>query len=425
MIHKWLEDWFDSLLYLGVMMGLLIFSVHYWKSAYQIRYAELVTNEFLNNVSISGRISGEDLEELLQRIHRIAPNYEVELAYTGYMLQPCYAQIPKVTLDEYYMKRNKRKEITFPAYAFNVKEEKAESLHYQKETNATILAAMGAYLPLPEGEKELMVEAVRKQQEVYKGEELITVCRVLSDKGSYYVEAEPVSGSYSGIVELEVVVEGEVIYVPVEVICYARNVTCANGHSVVNTEAVVDTWKQTGEIKCPYCAVIPDRLKCNVELLSKRTGEKFIQEELWLEVVYLDGHAEVVTPHHGEWLDDYDENYCGLQPVTISFRGKTTIITVVSENGACKRCGAFCSGRAFSDYVDFPYCTTCMSEVLLFTGEVYEEEKKISFGEIVALLDQGKEIICKEGDMIQVRLSENKRVKTLQYTTIKKDGNER
>lgn len=421
MVHKWLESLVDTLLYLGLIMGLLMFSAYYWKNAYQTRTAELVIEEFLNDVSKDGGMSVEELEGLLQRIYTINPAYEVELAYKSYKLQPCYAQISVETLDSYYMKRNERKEVTFQAYKLEVQEENAEWLRFQEETNASIMAAE-EYLPLPEEEAVLQVEAVRKQQEVYEGEELITVCRVISKSGSYYVEATPVTAVNSGTVVLEVVVESAVQYVPIEVTCYPRVVKCAKGHSVVNTVEVVEIWKQNSTIKCPYCEVIPEKLSCNVDLIMKRTGEKLEQKEIWLEVVYLDGHMEVITPMNKEWQDDYDESYCGIQPVTISYRGKNAVITVISENGACKACGEMCGGRSFSDYVRFPYCTGCMSKVLLFTGEVYEEEYLVQYEELTAELDRNRDIAWQKGDMIIVKLSKNKNIQLIRQKIIKRDG---
>ena len=424
MIHKWMEELFDTLLYLGLVVGLLIFSVCYWKEAYRIRCAELVLEEFLNDISISGSMSSEELEELLERIRRIDTAYDVELAYTSYTLQPCYAQIPVECLDKYYMERNRRKEVTFREFEINVEEENAELLCYQTETNASIMAAEGEYLPLPREQENVVVEAVRMRQEAYEGERLITVCRVTSEAGSYYVEAEPEYAIKTGTVELEVVVEAEVHYVPIKVVCYPRLITCAEGHTVVNGKNVIEEWKQQGTIKCPYCAVIPERISCNEKLITKKSGTK-LTREIWLKVVYLDGHTEIITSEHEEWQDDYDENYCGIQPVTIRYRGKEAVVTVISENEACNECGKMCNERCFSDYTDFPYCTDCMSKVLLFTGEVYEEERLIGYREIVAGLDRSKKVRWKAGDMVSVRVLKNKKKKTMLQRVIKRDGSGR
>lgn len=424
MIHKWMEELFDTLLYLGLVVGILIFSACYWREAYCVRCAELVVEEFLNDISISGRMSSEELEELLERIRRIDTAYDVELAYTSYTLQPCYAQIPVECLDKYYMERNRRKEVTFREFEINVEEENPEMLSYQTETNASIMAAEGEYLPLPGEQENVVVEAVRMRQEAYEGEKLITVCRVTSEAGSYYVEAEPECAVETGTVELEVVVESEIHSVPMEVVCYPRVVTCARGHSVVNGKNVIEEWKQQGTIKCPYCAVIPERISCNEKLITKKSGTK-LTREIWLEVVYLDGHTEVITSEHKEWQDDYDENYCGIQPVTIRYRGQEVVITVISENEVCNKCGKLCNERCFSDYTYFPYCTDCMSKVLLFTGEVYEEECLTDYEEIIAGLEKKKEVWWKKGDMVNIRLMKHKMIKTMLQRVIKRDGSDR
>lgn len=422
MIHKWLESLFDTIMYIGLTIGLLIFSVFYWRDAYQNHCAELVLEEFLYNAAVSGKMSSEELEGLFQKIQRINTAYEVELAYSSYVLNPCYAKISKEKLDEYYMRRNRRKEVLFSEFELHVEEERPELLHFQTETNASVMAAEGEYLPLPEDEIMLQVDAVRKQQEVYEGEELITVCRVTSESGSYYVEAGGMTVMSSGTIMLEVVVESQVLKVPIEVICYPRLVICMRGHTVVNAKEIVEQWKQSGVIKCPYCAVIPEMLNCNKEVVHKKTGMVLQQDEICLEVVYLDGHTEIIEPGHPEWQDDYDENYCGIQVVSVRYRGKEALFTVVSENKVCEKCGQECNERCFEDYMGFPYCTKCMSEVVLFTGEVHEEEEMVSWGELVAELDEEKEVTWRAGDIITVKLTKGKRVKTLLQKVVKKEG---
>ena len=59
MVHGWMEELVDTLLYLGIIIGLLIFSTCYWKEEYQLRWAEFVTEEFLYLASAEGKIALE------------------------------------------------------------------------------------------------------------------------------------------------------------------------------------------------------------------------------------------------------------------------------------------------------------------------------------------------------------------------------
>lgn len=423
MIRQWLEELVDTLLYLVLIIGLLIFFICFWRDSYQVRCAEKITNDFLYEISAKGGISLEKYEGFINNLFRINADYEIELGYAEYGLRPIYACVPTEQLMQYYLSRNIRKEMEFSCYEVNVVQEAQNRLRLQQETNATILAAEEKlYLPLPEEETVLSVEAVRKYQEVYEGEELITLCLVSSEEGYYYVEAEPCYGVASGQILLEPMVEGENYSVPVEVICYPRVVTCVNGHEVVNTATVLDNILQSGKVDCPYCELLPAYVVCNTEVLMKKSGTKLTKEEVWLNVKYLNGNTEIITPESLDWQDNYDENYCGLQRVTISYRGENTTITVITENDVCSNCDKSCNGRSYEDYIAFPYCVACMSEALLFTGEVYEEEQIHSHNELLALLDAEGAIVLQAGGYVTIRLSKKGVTKVLLQQKIKRDG---
>lgn len=424
-MRKWMEELFDTLLLTGLFVGLLFFFQDYWRNAYQIRCAETVMEEFLAGVSAEGKITLEAYETLVQNIEKINSAYEVEIILTETTLYPCYDRVSKEQLDQYYAARNQRKIAEFLPFEVVVEEEPAEKLCLQTETNASLLAAGGEeYLPLPGEETVLQPEAVRNRQEVYVGEPLITLCKVTSAEGSYYVEAEPVTAMESGIIMLEVDIGFEKQSVPVEVVCYPRKVMCANGHEVVNTGEIIEIYQQTGQIACPYCNVIPGRLECNTAFLSKQTGECLREEEVWLTVTFLDGHVEKITPAHEEWQDSYDETYCGLQNVVIQYRDKQETLGVLTENGVCKQCAGACNERCYADYMAFPYCTACMSEKVLFTGKVFEEETELGTKELVAFLDEDGEFILKRGDYVQGRIVSDGLMSVLQ-TEILCDGKRR
>lgn len=422
-MHKWMEELFDTLLYLGFVMGMLMFSACYWNGACQLRGAELVVEEFLNVVAAEGKISLEEYEKLLQGLYRLNSSYEPEILCSRYVLIPCYAQIPKEKLDSYYMERNVRAEVILQQGDIEVVQENAEELRLLEETNASLLAAKNSdYLPLPEQGSEWHVQAVFDRQEVYEGESLITLCKISSEQGNYYAEAKEKTASTSGMTCLELQIEEEAIQVPVEVICYPRIVTCIYGHEIVNSKEKIEEFKQTGNFTCPYCAVFPASMKCQTNFLYKRTGEPINKEELWLEVTFMDGHKECITPEAIEWQDDYDENYCGIQIVTVQFRSLEEFVTVISENGGCKQCNAACNERCFADYTSFPYCTKCMSETLLFTGEVYEEEKQIPFEKMVSVLDKEGEMLLNAEDLITVKINNRGTVRSILHRDVMRDG---
>lgn len=426
MAYKRLEELFDTLLYLGMIMGALIFFCWYWRTEYQMRYANLVLQEFLTEVSSDGKITLEAYEQLICNLNRINPAYEVKIVCTEYELQPIYTLISQAELDKYYLNRNKRKKIELQMDEVIVKEEAADELRLQKETNADILATEGSeYLPLPEEEIDAKVEAVRKCQEVYEGEALITLCRVISSTGSYYAEAEQVYENETGQAMLVLTVDGKKISVPVEVLRHPRTVICTKGHEVANSAEIIAEAKQTGNVECPYCKQIPESVTCNVSALYKKTGSVLEKEEVWLTVKYLDGHIEQITPDMEGWQDTYDVNYCGLQQVIIRYRGKEDTVLIVTENDNCIQCGNPCNERCLNDYEGFPYCTECMSKVLLFSGEVHEEEKQKENGEIVAILDSEKELCLQYGAFVTLYLLKNGEYETILQREVKQNGERR
>ena len=423
MIHRWLEEWYDTLMYIVVIFGALVFFLWYWRAEYQVRFAEIVLQEFLVEVSADGTITLEDYVELTENLEKINPGYEVEIKGIKRRLHPVYAVPAKENLQEFYMKRNRRAEVILTDYQPLIKEETEELLKLQEESNATIMAAHNQnYLPLPNEEGGLKIEALRPYQEVYEGEELITLCYVSSGKGSYYAVAESQKATGSGSVLLQLRTEGNDYEVPVEVVCYPRKLICGHGHKVVNSKQVLAEYRKTGRVKCPYCEVLPVDIVSNVAVVQKKTGTALTKEDVWTTVTYLDGHTEKITPDSADWQDTYDPYYCGIQNVTIHYRGKEERITVISDNGVCQACGKSCNERCYKDYIQFPFCTTCMSKVPLYTGKVYEEELWISGGEILACLDKTDMFHFQIGDFITVYLKDGKRYVALLEKEILQTG---
>lgn len=405
MIRIWTEEWFDTLLMLFLMFGSLFFSFYYWNSQYRIRCAEAVVEEFLENSSVEGKVSLEEIEVLLQQLYKIDSDYTVELTYTGTELEPCYAMLSKESLDAYYLKRNIRREIVLTEQAILIPEE-IEPVRLQEETNASILAeGKEQYLPLPKEETILSITAVRPQQKVYKGEELITLCLVTSEEGNYYVEAEPIVATKSGIVRMKLWINGNQEYVDIEVICYPKELLCEEGHTFANTKERIEESEITGkQASCPVCKELPIKIECSETTILLKTGESLETTSLFLEITYLDGHTEQIFPWMKEWEDNYDENFCGVQNVMIQYGQLQDTVVVISEGKTCIQCGQVCTGKSYKDYIEFPYCTECMSKSLLFTGEVYEEEVRMNLNELIAFLEKERVLFMEEGEKLMIEI---------------------
>jgi hypothetical protein len=218
----------------------------------------------------------------------------------------------------------------------------------------------------------------------------------------YYREALAAATSESGEVLLELQLEGQVYFVPVNVICHPRMVVCNNGHYVVNTKNIISEIKETGSFSCPYCRLVPETISCNATVLYIQTSNPLTSEMLGIRVDYLDGHVEYVTPDSEEWQDDLDMNYCGTQEVTIQYRNKECKIMVITENPGCKKCGNTCNDRCRKDYELYPYCTNCLSEMYITTGKMREEEQILMGDELLTDMNTNGRILLQRGDFVVI-----------------------
>jgi len=423
--NKWLGEWYDTILYVFFVSGLMIFFLCHWRMEYRVRCAELVVNEFLNEVSAEGRIDREIYTELTERLNSICPEYSLNVYTVEYELKPVYDYISEEKIADYFMNRNVKREKELKEWQQETEKVTEEMMRFQTETNSSILAAEQAVcLPLPEADAPVTMEAVRPVQEVYEGEDLITLCKVISEDKMFYALAEPLQAINSGIVEMRLFLNGEEYKVPVLVHCYPRYVICDKGHEITNTNGRIEETKTTGKINCPYCARIPEFVRCNVDFVKKKAGEVLSAEDLILMVTYLNGNTEVITPASEDWQDTFDEMYCGIQSVCVSYRGITENIIVVSENEGCQKCGNDCNERRKEDYEMFPYCTACMSKTLLFTGEVFEERIFTEMGEFLCY-SENRDYALKRGSFVVVCLREDGRMVLLMQKEILQNGEER
>lgn len=418
------EKFFDVILFLGIgMVSLLLFGC-YWEGEYENRCAEAVLEAFLQQTSIQGGFSAEEFEILLNDIQRIDRELSVELEVTKQHMEPCYALLTKERISDYYIGRNVRKTKEMIPAELVETEENTDQMKLQTDTNASILAeGKTQYLPLPEENMEYGVFAVRPEQWVYEGEELITLCLVTSDEGYYYVEAEPICADRSGKIKLRLYIGSELYEPEVNVRCEPRTKRCENGHVITNTRERI-AQEQNGEcVECPLCRKTPVKVTAEIVQAVYPVGsplERILPEA---EVVFLDGHTEVIRPGDIGWQDDYDENYCGFQTVTIMYYSATTVVTIVTEGAMCKNCKETCGVRSFTDYQEFPYCASCMSEVPLFTGEVFLEEQKMGYAGLVAQMDSAGNVSLEKGDFITGIVKKNNKVQSIRYSAINNTWN--
>jgi len=422
MIHKWLEEWHDTVLFFGAILGLVAVFLGYWKGEYQNRYAEQILQDFLSAITVKGEITSEEYERLIRSLDAINPEYNTELSCFVYEPEPIYALIPEEELILYYMDRNVKNEVEFCKYDPVIAEPFPESLCLQKESNADIMASAHNKLPLPEDESVWKIEAHEPIQWVYKGENLITMCHIVSEEGEYYAEAEPVKAESTGIVYLRLQIGGEEYEIAVQAYCYPRIVVCENGHEVVNSEQILARSNTIRKEVCPYCEILPEKISCKTELVRKETGSILTEQDVWITVSYMNGTTEIVTPDSTEWQDSYDENYCGFQEVIVSYRGKEDKFFVISENAGCRQCNEACNERNYQDYICFPYCTKCLSETELFSGKVYEGEQIISSGELIDYLDANGKKSFQQGDFIRIYLTKKKRYVSMVQGKVIQDG---
>ena len=415
MIHKVLEEWFDTLLYVGIVIGLMGFFCLYWGNEYSFRHAKAVLHEFLDKASVSGKITEEEYVGLNNALHDIYPGASLEISCYRYSKQKIFDLIPQEKLERDFAGRNSKKKIELKDYEIQIPKIDVNSLCMQTETNASVLAAdKKEYLPLPKDETQVIICAVRPIQEVYIGEGLITLCRITDSNGVYYKEAAYAEAQKSGEVFLELVLEDRIYPVPIEVICHPKTVLCSNGHCIVNTKEIIEEKKLTGKIKCTYCSMLPMQLICDESELHIKTGEMLTGNQIRILVTYLDGNTEYVSPDSKDWQDDFDSNYCGKQEITIHYRNMETNLMVVSENPICEKCGKECNDRSYEDYVKYPYCLECLSGMHFLTGEIREEELLLSKEDLFAELELKGEILLNRGDFFVMICKRGKNMSVMQ-----------
>lgn len=398
-MHKWLEDVFDTLIYICAMIGLLGFFMYYFTQEYQLKYAEVIIQEFLDKTAISGRVTETDYVSTGTRLYNMNSSMSLELFCNRYKEIETEEKISKEQWRLYFQSRNVRKDIEIIEYV-EQPEINAEEMKLQSETNASILAAETEYLPLREENDTFVIQAMRPRQEVYEGEELITLCRVDRGKEIFFVEAEPLYANETGSVNLSLYFEDILYEIPIEIICHLRTRACDNGHTFANTKEVMEEEKENGVVICPFCNRIPEKMLPSSSVIRIMAGEELSSEIINVMVQYKDGTVEYITPESKDWQDDYDREYCGRQTVCLQYRGSKLTFEVLTENTPCSICKNPCNERCYRDNLEYPYCLDCLSALPMVTGKQLVEE-------LVSLTEFDREYLLKRGDFITAVLSLN------------------
>ena len=152
-----------------------------------------------------------------------------------------------------------------------------------------------------------------------------------------------------------------------------------------------------------------------------KAGEKLTRDNIGIHVYYMDGSYAYITPEAEGWQDNYDEEFCGRQLVTIRYRNAETQLMISSENGNCIQCGNKCNDRCTVDYENYPYCLECLGRKYIFTGQVQTEEQILYGKELLSILDTNQKLIFSRGDFIVLKYGLGRR-KTIVQRKVSIDG---
>ncbi len=365
-----IEECFDVILLFFVLLFSLVGVAGRWNEDIKLRCAEHMVSKFLNEASAHGYVTVEEYERLKKQLLMVDGSYQVECRQILHLLSPVYKYQEELEFKKYYANRNTRKVIAIKEDL--VIEEKVQG-SFQEFDNGSLLSGSNGtlYMPLPEetvGEEK--VEAVIPEQRVYIGETLVTLCRINRGGTVQYVEADPMVLYVSGMHRAEMQLQGKGIGVFLTVTVYQRNILCDAGHSYANTKERIAYYEKTGVIaECPYCAEIPEQIKLSEKIIYTTTGTPLSETGLFAYVYYKNGQEETVLSGCDNWQDNYDSGYCGMQLVTVCYKGKIVCeLTVITKGGECQNCGRECSNRYYADYKETPFCDKCLAEIPIYTG---------------------------------------------------------
>lgn len=171
--------------------------------------------------------------------------------------------------------------------------------------------------------------------------------------------------------------------------------TCENGHTYnLNTDG--------SDPGCPYCRAWLRSLTIVEPASGKITiykGTTLAENGVTLLATYLDGHTKYL---HNEYVDNLDNQYIGVQTVTISYKGHYVYLTVTTKRNLrlCPVCSRYY--ELYPDGTD-PGCPYCMARTPVFTGNVMTYYSEYNTDSILEELYEGSGIYYfSDRDFIEV-----------------------
>ncbi len=181
-----------------------------------------------------------------------------------------------------------------------------------------------------------------------------------------------------------------------------RNKTCINGHKY-NLKA------DGTDAGCPYCKAWLSSLIITYPssgALTVYKGTTLPDNGVSLLATYMDGRTEILF---NEYVDNLDENFVGLQNVTISYKGKYVNLSVITKRvlKKCPECNRYY--ELHPDMSD-PGCPFCLARTPLFTGNIMEYNIEYITEDVLTELYEGNGVYYfSVNDYIAIQVSNSRK----------------
>lgn len=358
------------LLVIVCLIGPALFFQMY-KSIQKEALAEESSRDFLESVTSSGKIS--DTEYMLFRDGlALLDGFDTTLNYTTYHNEPVYQFYSATHIADYFNSRNKWDRHYYHTAEPVINDEDPGSLRMQKQTNATVLAKlMEDGLPLGnDAPRTATYTAVVPSQEIYAGEQLVTVVKVDTGDMVYYAVGGDIAPTVDG--NYQIYVNGVLTSAVVSVKAWKRQVVCPTCHNTYTcTKEVLDYYKAYHVwSRCPHCASLIKDITVDHPTTSVPIGTKEADViDISFTATYYNGRTETLAL--SDMSHNYAAGYAGAQNISVSYKGfhKDNVCTITTVCPNCAGCGAAITNRNAFDCELYPFCSTCMSIRQTYLGE--------------------------------------------------------
>jgi len=402
--------WERALMAVAFFIGTALFFLLYMESI-EYKHIKRLCGDFVYEVAKDGELTTDEYYRFLDSLGALDTGLDVGISHTSYEDEPYYNFYDVTDIAAYFTERNCLTEVVLPLFPVQFPTIKPEKLVLQDKTNAGVLSSLSSagLVPLPDDNvtSATVYVPVCGTQRVYVGEKLCTVVRVTENGIVYYMEADASAVGFTGTGTYELKVEGVPTGAYIAVTSYPRTVVCGNGHETLFTPERVAVYEANGTYGvCPFCSLEPMNISANVSSVTSVLGTPLKDLGVNLSVTYMDGHSESVSIEDRNLYCSYDASYCGTQQVRFSYKGcENVVFSCTLSGGQCSVCGMECTQRNKQDYERFSYCDTCLMQVPMFLGEVYNQKGFASNDDIITeLLDSGI-YLFERGDMFSVKVS--------------------